>query len=164
MIQKCFQVCLLPVKNTLFKQIWKFAQNSGKEFMTFGTTEARPTQKEKLPGRAELSLERTACLYGILIYTVMPLNNLLNELCCSTRPHFILVRVWHQSLSSLWLLPLIPGGFPWRTWISAVQLVQTGEVNWTPEGDWGWKGLLPLENVVLEKNKANLFTVLRAAS
>lgn len=49
---------------------WKFGQNSGKEYMPLGTTEARPTQKETPWNNRDM--ERTECLYGILSYTVIP--------------------------------------------------------------------------------------------
>lgn len=58
----------------------------------------------------------------------------------STISHFILVRVQHPELFALWLLPLVPAGPPWRTWISGGL---TG-ANWTIVGDQGQKVLLAL--------------------
>lgn len=143
-IQKFFQVCLLSVKNTLFQQIRKFVQNSGKEYMTLGTTEARPTQKEKLPGRPET-------WKGQQVYMGSSAT-LWYQHCDASKQPPQRVMLQHKiplyfgkglapvsELFALWLLPLIPARFPLRTWISAVRLVQTEEVTWTSGGEWGWK-------------------------
>lgn len=114
--------CLLSVKNTLFKQIREFVRNSGKEYVAELRWGQQGQQGKKLTGRPETWKGHITFIWDLHLHcdtsTVMPLNNLLNELRWSTISHFILVRVWHQSLSCS-PFDFVPAGLPWRTWTSS---------------------------------------------